>query len=306
MTYEDIRQRIHSGVIRFEESFGIYREKNDKFISLDDSFSIEHMYSEYCYCLYWHCKWDKNYSFFTVRVYHYSSVDGNYIFYISPFLKNDKVYMAKKEVPVHVNRLGLVKGQLSIAPPTEEERKEELSNWVKYKGKWVMKDQVPGLEKEVEKPVKEVKQKAVTRKRDDEMINNTDSPALSEKFLGPKICSRIWTLSMASETGWGWYLMEDGSWYVRPIDISQKEIEISLDDNTENEAQDGNSWKKQYDRGGVFLTNAYYSCDFAKLNNEILEHNRLVSLYKEYGKGTEATLIVNSLIDSFLINWKKF
>lgn len=196
--------------------------------------------------------------------------------------------MAKVTVPEVVNKLGLVKGKLSIDLPSEEDLQE-------------LRDFKERNKTEVKERAKKTVSAPIVKRNKDEMLDNQDSETSerlwSGMFLNPKLCTRIWTLGEAPETGWGWFMLENNRWYCRPIEI--EETGISLGEET-----DENEWKQQYNRGGVFLTNAYLSKNFSMFINEVLSFENLDKLYREYGKSTEATLIVNVLIDSFLINWK--
>lgn len=268
-----------------------------EFKSINDCIS-DSVYSDYAYCLYHHCAFDKDYGFYKIRIYKLCDVDGKYIFFISPAIKKNEVEMAKVKVPAIVNRLNLEKGNvvdISDLPPVLD-----------YKNSYYdpkLKKRVPnpiqmavGTEKvKATKAEKIDKEPSIKReKTEDLMIRdyNIDCQHMPKQsdFLEPRICTRIWTLGIGIESGWGWYLKEQEGYkykfefYCRPIHIL-----------------DG---FEAYDKGGDFLTHAYMKFEYPQLDNEALRHDNLSKYYKEFGSATDAQLIVNVLIDSYIINWK--
>lgn len=280
--------------IEYDKAWGQF-DRNE-FKSLHDCIS-NNVYSDYAYCLYHHCAFDKDYSFYKIRIYRLCDIDGQYIFFVSSAIKKNEVNMAKVKVPTVVNKLNLVKGDVV--------KIDDLPPLLDYKNSYYdpkLKRRVPNpiQLKEPEKKVKETnepkeKTTAVKREKTEDLVirdYNIFAPNMPKQsdFLEPRICTRIWTLGIGIESGWGWYLKEQEGYkykfefYCRPTTIL-----------------DG---FEAYDKGGDFMTHAYMKWEYPALCNEALAHDNLSKIYKENGNATDAQLILNVLIDSFIINWK--
>lgn len=278
--------------LEYDKTFSDYSKED--FISIENCLDID-VYSEFVYVLFCNCMWDKNHRFFTIRIYRQSSVNGIYIIFLAPAIKKTEniELMAKVRVPLEVNRLGLVKGAVveiddipikytnenSIYDPKLKRR--VLLSEIQFKDKKTKKDKIKDTTEKVEK--------TSSKQNKEEVINNIDIlqefKPHSSQFLPPRVCTRIWTLNIGINTGWAWYLLDKNTYYCRPIEIEDMDLE--------------------YDRGGVLLTYAYLKSDFDILDNEVLCHENLTKMYIENGMATSAVLVLNVLIDSFLINWKE-
>ncbi len=225
-------------------------------------------YSYYCYTLL-KCNLAKEPSFF-LRITNIDIVDNiNFIFYC-PAYKKDLDFMAKrKTVLLEPNKLGLTPGKLSIdlddLPPINTALNSENSY---YDAK--LKKRVPNLLLVEQTTPTEEKEKAKKVKIENEMVNNLDilveGKIHSSHFLPPFICTRLWTLSRGTKTGWGWYLrVVDGfknkyEYYCRPIENSEE----------------------QYNRGGDMFTFAYLKAEYPQLDVSELSQENIIMLSKAF------------------------
>ncbi len=246
----------------------------DEFLPLEDC-EEQVEYSYYCYTLL-KCNLAKEPSFF-LRITNIDIVDNiNFIFYC-PAYKKDFDFMAKrKTVLLEPNKLNLIPGKLSITlddlPPLNNNLNSENSY---YDAK--LKKRVPNLLLVEQTTPTEEKEKAKKAKIENEMVNNTDilveGKIHSSHFLPPFICTRLWTLSRGTKTGWGWYLrVVDGfknkyEYYCRPIELQGRASDESI---------------TQYDRGGDMFTFAYLKAEYPQLDVPELSQENIIMLSKAF------------------------
>lgn len=219
----------------------------------------------------------------------------NYIF-VCPAYRLD-YDMAKVKKAIIPNRLELTPGQITVGLPETKSELNYLNSYYdpKLKKRVPKQQEIVIIDTSEGKPKKEKPLTSPTQKKtvEDLMINNTDVRVEnyfhSSDFLPPDICTRLWTLSRGSETGWAWYMKEvDGyktkfEFYCRPHELLD-----SL---------------KQYNRGGSFITHAYLRSDFPSLDIIELSHDKLRSLKLELIK-EKPVESVQLIIDIILSKYK--